>query len=186
MASFVTAAELAAWLGKDVSEINAVQAALVTDVTSEAIRSYCGWNISQTVTTTVLDGSGTTKLWLPTMLLTAVTSCSELGRELTEGVDFVWSSNGRLLRSGYWPYRANAVTVTYIHGFSFVPGAVKAVALALAGRSFANPQAYKSHSEKQGDYSESWALGSDSASMRPGLTPSELLDLSPFRLPVVE
>lgn len=186
MASFVTVAELAAWVGKDVSELNTAQAELVLDVASEAIRSACGWGITQQVSSVTLDGSGSPFLWLPTLMLTDVQSVIERSELLGYPLDYTWATNGRLIRSGFWSPGVNTVSVTFTHGYVQVPGVVRAVCLSLAGRSMSNPQSFRSHSETQGGWSESWTLASGSASdVRPGLTPQDLGDLAPFRLPIV-
>jgi len=101
---------------------------------SGAIRSVCGWSISQeTVTETFALGQ---TVFLPTLNLTAVSVPSAV-----DGV--AWSRNGTVRLSNVYPFAA-AAAITYTHGYDPVPDAVKAVCLELAARSYVNPEQYVS------------------------------------------
>lgn len=154
MAALADPTELAGYLQRDLDTYSATQA---LNIASRAIRDFCGWEISEeTVTAKVLDTYGERSIWLPTLLLTAVSSVVEKGVTLTVATDFDWTAYGRLIRSGRWPNEARSVTVTYTHGYTTVPDSVKGVCLAVAGRRYQNPSALRS--QTVGAVSESYVI----------------------------
>ena len=176
MAAFATPTELAGFLQQDLDTYSATQA---LNFASKAIRTHCGWNISQeTVTGKVLDCDGSRSIWLETLLLTAVGSVVENGVTLTVLSDYDWTSYGRLLRAGRWPNQARSVAVTYTHGYVTDPDDVKAVCLAAAGRRYQNPESRRSYTV--GSVSESFAV--PSTGNVGFFYDSELTDLGPYKL----
>lgn len=146
MAPFATVAELRDYLQNP--DLTTNEAALALDIASGAIRDHVGWSITaETGVDLTLDSYGERRLFLPTMRLTAVTSVTEDGTELTVDDDFAWSQTGVLRRiSAYWPRKERSVQVVFTHGWSIVPDSIKGVALSAAGRVVANPEGLRSYS----------------------------------------
>ena len=91
---------------------------------SASIRQHCGWHVYPVITETMtVRGSGARDLFLPTLRLLDVVSCTEDGIELdpaalTLGADFA----GFVAHpSRYWTNSRRGVTVTIRHGFDYVP-----------------------------------------------------------------
>ncbi|WP_330253137.1 hypothetical protein OG874_00530 [Nocardia sp. NBC_00565] len=178
MAAFASTTELQNWL--QLSSIDTNAATLAVNVASSAIRSFCGWEITElTVAAEVMDGTGGRSLWLPTLRLTAVASVVENGNTLTVVTDYDWTKYGRLIRAGCWPRTARSVTITYTHGYATVPDVVKGMCLMLASRLYNNPEALKSQSETWGPFAESASFADGSG---PGLSVQEMEILGPFKL----
>lgn len=187
MAAFASSTDLQNWL--QLSAINSAAATLALDVTSGAIRSFCGWSISQeTVTADPLDGSGERSLWLPTLRLTAVGAVVENGTTLTVVTDYDWTKYGRLIRAGRWPRTPRSVVVTYTHGYASVPDVIKGACLIVAAVLYNNPQFLSSRSETMGPFAEtaSYPTTSPAAFGNTGLSgglPTAVMEmLGPFKL----
>jgi hypothetical protein len=180
VAAFATPTELAGFLQQDLDTYSATQA---LDVASKAIRDHCGWEITQqTGAVITLDGNCEGSLWLPSMLVTAVSSVVEDGTTLTVGTQFDWTSYGKLIRVGRaWTWKPRSVVVTYTHGYATAPDSVKGVCLAAAGRRYQNPEARRSYTV--GGVSESFAIPASGAVGF--FYDTELTDLGPYRLAVV-
>lgn len=140
---------------------------------SGAIRSVCGWSISQeTRTDTVPVVSGC--IFLPTLYLTAA-SVAISGSAVDPSSVTVWR-NGVLdvaRTSG------SAATVTYTHGYDPVPDVVKAVCLEWAAGDYVNTS--KLASVTYGNVTEVYSRGASGALADPAGDPR----LAPFRLPSV-
>ena len=145
MARFAEAADLEDFLQNDVTTASAE---LALDIASGIIRAYVGWSISQETVVLVTQGVGSDDaLWLPTKLLTVVTSVEVDGEPLTFGDHYRWTSSGRLRRIGAsWPSLERSIEVTYTHGYNPVPDDIKGITLALAGRLYDNPEGLRSWS----------------------------------------
>jgi hypothetical protein len=183
VAALATPSDLASWLQKD---LDTATATLALAVASDRIRDHVGWSITQeTGAVFTLDGTGTNSLWLPTQLLTAVTSVVENGITLTVVTQFDWTTYGRLIRQyRCWTDKMRSVVATITHGYA--PGAAeldnaKGVCLSLAARVYDNPTALRSYTV--GGVSETYAGSAEALS--PGLSDDEKRDLVPYRLPVV-
>jgi hypothetical protein len=148
MASFAAPADLADYLQDQNLDTTAAQQAL--DIATGVIRSIAGWSISQeTGVELTLDGRGGRRLYLPTLLLTAVTSIVEDGETLTFGDDYRWSRSGTVRRVGIgqvWPYEEQSIVITFTHGYNPVPDEIIGLCLALAGRQYENPEGLRSWS----------------------------------------
>jgi hypothetical protein len=131
-APLITATELADYL--------AGEAEAIVEQVQAAIRSYCGWHIAGTLTESViLDGHGSSHLWLPSLHVTAVEEVTDSETDLTTD-DYDWSAIGYLERRGaYWSTRPRQIEVTFTHGYPVVPPEVIGVAAAIAARAVASP-----------------------------------------------
>ena len=95
----------------------------------EAVRAFCGWHVAPSVSESVtVDGSGGSVQFLPTLHLTALTSISSDGVEVT---DPEWSAAG-MVRGACWSRKFRGVTATMTHGYDEPPVEVVAVARNLA------------------------------------------------------
>lgn len=180
MASFATPSDLASWLQQDVDTATAT---LLLASSSAAIRSFCGWSITEeTVTGAVIDGSGGPDLWLPTKNLTAVASVTDDGVAQTNGTTFEWFRTGRLTKvAGRWTRKAKGVLATYTHGYPTGDphlDLAKAVCLTAAARQMTNPAGLQS--ETVGGVS--WTAASEGPDTASALTEAEQYSLIPLAL----
>jgi hypothetical protein len=99
---------------------------------SGLVRLSCGWNISrETVTEQLLDGSGATILFLPTLHLVDVTEVLIDGTAVT---DYRKSAMGALYRAAGWPWGFENISASYVDGLDPVPAEVKALVVNMAAR----------------------------------------------------
>jgi hypothetical protein len=101
-----------------------------------AVRSYCGWHIAPSLTTTVdvwsPDGSS---LFLNTRALTSITSVVQDAVTLP-ATSYIFDSFGVVSRTpGSYFSRLSRSTVTFVHGYTALPADVEQVVLGLAQRS---------------------------------------------------
>lgn len=121
-------------------------AAWALDVASGQVRDHCGWSISAETTTFMVDGSGTSLLTLPTLLLTDVYEVRVRGRVIDQaplngrptGGEYVWSRRGQLFRAVGWPEQLGSVEVDAEHGYIEVPATVAIVVCGLAEAALPN------------------------------------------------
>lgn len=178
MADFATSTDLRNWLQE--ASIDTTAGTLMLAVASSAIRTWCGWSISQEEDViAVLDGTGNRSLWLPTLRLTEVASVEVNGEPLTVITNFDWTAYGKLIHRGCWPRTPRSVEVVYTHGYATVPDVVKGVCLMMASRLYNNPEALKSRSEAWGPFNESATYADTSG---PALSLQEMELLGPFKL----
>ena len=97
------------------------------------VRDHVGWHIAPSATETVtLDGPGSDTLLLPSLLVTAVASVAENGM-LLDPSTYDWSANGVVERiRGRWTGRRRGLVVSFTHGYTECPPAVRAVVQRLA------------------------------------------------------
>lgn len=144
MAAFATVPDLQTWL--DDTAVDTAQAQMLLDAVGDEIREALGWSVTEEADVTVtLDGSGDTKLLLPTLHLTAVASVTENGVALT-AEDYLLYEHGYLTRvSGHcpinWTRRLQGVTAVFTHGYpdGQVPSVFQTVTLETAARMLENP-----------------------------------------------
>ena len=85
------------------------------------VRRYCGWHIAPTIEQNILlDGSGKTSLFVPTLKLKSVDSCKVNG-VVVDVSTLEWSENGYLRRPCGWPDKLRSVELTITHGFEEAP-----------------------------------------------------------------
>lgn len=84
-------------------------------------RRYCGWAVTPPQVDAVigLDGPGTRHLVLPTMNLTAVSACTELG-VVVDPTTLAWSRQGLVAKPnhGRWSCELGSIQMTVTHGYS--------------------------------------------------------------------
>lgn len=167
MAPLVTNTELIVWLDIADDTFPTDRATLLVNSASAAIRSYCGWNISQeTLTDEIVDGSGRWDLWLPTKHLTAVAEIEEEGVLLVHPDDYVWYRSGRITHVRRWTPEAKGVQITYTHGYPTGHPKLdlaRTVCLTAAGRMVTNPGGLQS--ETIGAVSWTMAGGGEEATV---------------------
>lgn len=124
-----------------------------------------------------VDGLGSDVLLLPEFPVTAVSSVTISSETDFDDTNTEFKESGLLYRTdlGVWPPGINNITVTYDHGYDDTDemwDAVKLVVLGVAGRLFEQGGAA---SESTGGFSANYAFSG------PGLSPSEIAALAPWR-----
>jgi hypothetical protein len=139
MAPFADAEDLGLFLQQQVDED---VAALVLAIASGTIRVYVGWSITAEAGVELsTQGTGGDAIWLPTKLLTDVTSVEENGELLTADDDYRWKTSGRVRRvGGRWSCVEQSVDFVFDHGYATTPDDVRGVCLVLASRLHSNPE----------------------------------------------
>ncbi|WP_327587044.1 hypothetical protein OHA25_08535 [Nonomuraea sp. NBC_00507] len=179
---YAEAAELGVLMGRGDAGLDAAETAraeLLLQLATGVIDDETGQSLTMATDTVTLDGSGRHRLLLPRWPVTAVATVTVLEdddseTDLVHGVDYRWTSYGRLRRiRGCWPCREQAVDVTYTAGYDPIPDGVKAMCLRLARAGWENGAGKES--ERLGDWAAKWAT--------PGMLPTtgELRTLSIYR-----
>ena len=155
MTALATTADLALWLQMDESALPAGAPSaleMVSDIVrAEARQSFV--RTTTTFTTYALDGY----VHLPQRPIVSVDSVTYEG-----GAQVDWKPfNDRL----YVGYQTEPLTVTFTHGYSAVPGDVKAVVLAATARVLGNPHDLRQ--ETVGSVSVTYAAETIGASLSP-------------------
>lgn len=176
---FATPTELASYLqtatqgeadAGNPNVLDTAVAVLALESASAAIRSVCGWVISEETVTASLPWSG--RFFLPTLNLTAL-SVAMAGNPLVVGA-VSWSASGLVQVAA--PYTSQLLAVTYTHGFNPVPDAVRDVCLERAGRAYHNPTGMPAVT--YGNVTESYFKAGD-------VSLADDYRLSPFKLPAI-
>lgn len=126
-------------LAPDLVAYQAKDSGQALDAAAAAVRSYCGWHITPSVTETVEvwspDGRS---LFLQTLALTAVASVVQDGTTL-DSSECTFDSYGHIKRtSGSRFSTSTRVTVEFTHGYADWPDDAKDVVLAMAQRSISD------------------------------------------------
>jgi len=88
---------------------------------SEAVRNYCGWHVSPSVTETItIDGPGDGTAFLPSLKVTAISAVTNAGVAI-DPAGLEWSEDGRLRAPDgrRWTHRLRGMTVTLTHGHPY-------------------------------------------------------------------
>ncbi len=84
-------------------------------------RRYCGWHVTPVLEDdeVTLDGTGTCLLVLPTLKVVELTSITEDGVDLAEGISQSARAPGCLFKEsgGLWTRGYSNIVVTYTHGY---------------------------------------------------------------------
>lgn len=142
MSDLITTAEVTAqWAGfADLG--TATQSALVT-AASESVEAYCRRTFAAGTVTEYVDGRGTPRLWLSRRPVASVSTLTIDGGTLDNTSGDAWvldGARGELTRGNGtgdprhalgWPRGRRNVVVTYVGGYSSIPGPVKQAAIAM-------------------------------------------------------
>lgn len=183
MADLFTLSELASYLQRD---LDTSSATLARDMAHGIVRDHCRQEITTATVTRRLPVVYDRRGWyvqIPEQNLTAVTTVVVNGTTVTTHTVDLLNRQVRLV-DGVPTDDADEdvedqAVVTYTAGYSTVPGNVKAVALAVAGRIYDNPQGLRSR--QVDDYSETRA-GDDDDLAGVSLLPTEERRLRRYRL----
>lgn len=136
------------------------------------VRDYCGWHIApsreQTVTYSAPRG---TRIMLPSLYVTAVSSLTVDGIEQVEELDYRIHQNGWIDRLG-GGWLGDVVSVTFTHGYASPPAAVTAAVQTIAQNAINTTGGVTR--KTVGPFTEVYELGADL-----------LARLSAYRIPVV-
>lgn len=93
------------------------------------IRDYCGWHIAPAITETLtLDGSGTYKMFIPSLRIKSITSIVDDGKTLNVA-DYSWSTNGVIEKlNSCWTDKRRGVVIVLLHGWDSCPPGVNDLA----------------------------------------------------------
>jgi hypothetical protein len=186
VADLFTLSELASYLQRD---LDTSSATLAREMASGIVRDHCRQEITSATVTRRLPLTYDRRGWyvqIPEQNLTAVTTVVVNGTTITTHTVDLLNRQVRLV-DGVPTDDADEdvedqAVVTYTAGYSSAPGNVKAVALAVAGRIYDNPQGLRSR--QIDDYSETRA-GNDDDLAGVSLLPGEERRLRRYRLGAV-
>lgn len=103
---------------------------------SQAIRNYCGWHISPSLSCTAEPEGGGQVLRLPATYVSAISGIIEDGTEL-ESTAYQWRKDGLIKRafSQWWSDKWGGISVSYTAGYTVnaVPDLAEAVCAITAG-----------------------------------------------------
>ena len=163
------------------------QALLAIDEATAVIQNYCNQKIEQVSDdTTLLDGTGSTKLFLPEIPVSSITSV-EVDGVLLDPTYYALAENGVLWRKhGVWTVGARNISITYTHGYASIPEDVKGVCYRSAARLYqaqlkARRQDFVSglQSVSVGDWSETYeTVGGSSGESDKGVSAARTLLMS--------
>lgn len=114
---------------------NDAQATLAIAEATAVIQNYCNQKIEQVSDDSIyLDGSGSTKLFLPEIPVSEIASV-EVDGVLLDPTYYALAENGVLWRKyGVWTLGARNIKITYTHGYENVPEEVRGVCYRSAAR----------------------------------------------------
>lgn len=147
---------------------------------SAALRNFCGWHVAPAAACrAVLDTEGARSLFLPTRILTGVTSVTVHGAEVT---DYEWAALGQVLLHSRPTPGLRAVTVDYTAGLASTDDLAALVA-GMAARTLAlSPRSYGVVSESAGGVSITRAQGAAYSLVAVTLTDGERDALMPYKV----
>lgn len=163
------------------------QALLAIDEATAVIQNYCNQKIEQVSDDTIqLDGTGSTKLFLPELPVVSITSVT-VDDVLLDPTYYALAENGVLWRKyGVWTVGARNISITYTHGYASIPEDVKGVCYRSAARLYqaqlkARRQDFVSglQSVSVGDWSETYeTAGGSSGESDKGVSAARTLLMS--------
>lgn len=113
------------------------------DQAEALVRSYCGWHIAPSRTATFTKRPvagwrrGTSRVVLPSLYVTAISSVLLDGVTQTIGEEYAWASPDVVVTDlGGW---SDSLAITFTHGYETAPAEVTAVVQAVAQRAVNNP-----------------------------------------------
>ncbi len=136
--AFCEIADLAAFLQIEIADDSAAALAAIDEATA-AIQGWCNQIIEQVEDDeyTFDTESGRTKLFLPELPVTEVSSVVENDEELDVDDDYKLGNNGVLHRmNGPWYAGVQSVVVTYTHGYEEIPQTIVDICTRAASRRY--------------------------------------------------
>jgi len=183
---FCSVDDINTFLGTTIEPDDA-QALLAIEEATAVIKNYCNQDIEQVSDDVILlDGTGSTKLFLPNLPVTSITSV-EVDGVLLDPNYYALAENGVLWRKyGTWTVGACNIEITYTHGYAAIPEDVKGVCYRSASRLYqaqlkALRQDFVSglQSVSVGDWSETYEnAGSSSGESDKGVSAARTLLMS--------
>lgn len=147
------------------------------DAATARVRSYCGWHVVGSLEcTAVLDG-GERRLWLPSTHVTALSSVTVQGVDVTGSCE--WSRRGEL-RLPWSPDELGAVVAVFTSGFAEVPGELEGLLVHRVVHEVALP--FGIASETIGSTSRTYSANAADGTGTCHLTASDREALSAYRL----
>lgn len=139
MAEFATVADIEAFLQVEVAtaeQLAGAQRAL--QEATAAIQNYCRQAIERVAGDVItLDCSGGTRIFLPELPVSAVSSVIEDGESLIADDDYKLGQHGILHRIGQeWAEGIQIVMITYTHGYEDIPDDIVSVCTRAASRAY--------------------------------------------------
>lgn len=101
-----------------------------------AIRNYTHQYLSFVEDDTLtIDGHGGTKIYLPELPVSKITSVTLSGVTLTEDTDYKLGQHGILHRlNGYWTSGVQNIVIVYSHGYTIIPDDLNAICVRASSR----------------------------------------------------
>ena len=167
---FCSVEDINTFLGTTITPDDA-QALLAIEEATAVIKNYCNQEIEQVSDETILlDGTGSTKLFLPELPVVSITSV-EVDGVLLDPNYYALAENGVLWRKySTWTLGACNIKIVYTHGYTSIPEDVRGVCYRSAARLFqaqlkAKRQDFMSglQSVSVGDWSETYENAGGSA-----------------------
>lgn len=183
---FCSVDDINAFLGTEILPED-TQVLLAIEEASAVIKNYCNQEIEQVSDDTILlDGTGSTKLFLPELPVNSIASV-KIDGVLLDPTCYALAENGVLWRKyGKWAVGAQNIEVTYTHGYASIPEDVKGVCYRSASRLYqaqlkAKRQDFMSglQSVSVGDWSETYEnAGGSSGESDKGVSAARTLLMS--------
>ena len=131
---FCSVSDVSAFLGLEVLPDNPQVLQAIAEATA-VIQNYCNQKIGLTQSDVLLlDGTGTTKLFLPELPVTQIEAV-KIDGVVIDISSYALAENGVLWRVyDVWPIGARNIEVTYSHGYTPVPDDLKGVCYRSAAR----------------------------------------------------
>jgi hypothetical protein len=160
--SLATVADLAAYLQREFSFAEEASAQLALDVASAVVVERAGQQFElvhdDQVTLDTFHGEDIRLPQRPVLSVSSVTTRdrgSTVSTTRTAGADFeVRGDRLRWVGLGRWPYE---VTVTYTHGYAFIPDEVRGATLAVAAEMLVNPEGLSRSAVDDANDQHEWA-----------------------------
>jgi len=134
---FCTVQDLENLLQVDIPTEKTTSAEAAIKSATEAIRNYCHQYISaKTNETLYIDGNGKTRLFLPELPVTGITSVADGLETLTADDDYKLGQYGVLYRLGgnVWTEGIQNIKIVYSHGYDPIPDDIVSVCARAASR----------------------------------------------------
>ena len=141
------------------------------------IRSFCGWHVVGSLDCIATLDGGERRLWLPSTHVTALTSVTVCGVDVTDSCE--WSRRGEL-RLPWSPDVLGAVVVAFTSGFAEVPGEIEGLLAHRVVHEVALP--FGIASETIGSTSRTYSANAADGTGTCHLTSSDREALSAYRL----